>query len=103
MVMKWILKERGGFWYWPRSNDDEIHPQSTTTINDWSSGEKSDSKLQNANGNYGMVKMNSETALYSHLITCKLNLLLWIWFYYVFYHETGIFNPFDVVLNRQYN
>ena len=47
-----------------------------TAIDDWSSWAKSGSELQNANGNYGIVKMNSETALYSHLINCKINLLL---------------------------
>ena len=47
-------------------------------------GEKTSSELQNENGNYGMVKMNSETTFYSHLIIFNLNLLLWLWFCYFF-------------------
>ena len=49
-----------------------------TTIDNWSLGAKSGSELQNENGNYGMVKMNSETTFNSHLIIWKLNLLLWL-------------------------
>ena len=53
-------------------------------INSWSSGEKTGSELQNENGNFQMVKMNSKTLLISHLIICNSYLLLWVWFYSIF-------------------
>ena len=54
------------------------------TIKSSSLGEKSGSELQNENGNFGMVKMNSKTIFISHLIIFKSYLLLWLWFYSIF-------------------
>ena len=56
----------------------------TITINGWCSGAKTGSELQNENGNFQMVKMNSKTLLISHLIIYKSYLLLWLWFYSIF-------------------
>ena len=50
-----------------------------------------------------MVKMNSEIALYSHLIVFKIKFIAMTVVLLCFYHETGIFNPFEVVMNKKYN
>ena len=65
MALTWIK------WRWKPSIE-------SIAIKNWSLGEKTGSELQNANGNYWMVKMNSKIIFNSHLIIFKLHLLLWL-------------------------
>ena len=65
--------------------------------------EKSGSELQNTNGNYGMVKMNSETTFKQSSNYFQVKFISMTIVLLCFYHETSIFNPSDVVMNRKYN
>ena len=60
----------------PRSNDEENHPQKQLQSTVEVQGKKIGSELQNANGNFKMVKMNGKTLLIRHLIIFKSYLLL---------------------------